>query len=94
MRYVAMLADDGLGSFTDIARISAQVLCYGFGGFRLMGDLAVEHCSQLADIVAVGTDQREAKRHAFLIHQQMPSGAVFFPGPSGFCPHHHCQSEP
>ena len=94
MRDVTVLADDGIGSFTDITCISAQVFSHGFGGFGLMGDLAVEYGAELADIVAVGTDQREAQRHTLLIHQQMPSCAVFFPDLSGFCRRHHCPSEP
>ncbi len=103
MRDVAMLADDGTGFFTDIADISAQVLRHGFGGIGLMNDLAVEYRRQLADIVAVGTDQRDAQRHALLIHQKMPPGAVFPPvcrvsahtiGALNLAPSMACQRQP
>ena len=91
MRDLAMAADNGVSLFPDIPGIGAQVLNHGLAGAGLAGDLAVQHRAQLADIMAVGANQREAQRHALLIHQQMPPRAVFSPDPWGFCQRRHHQ---
>ena len=93
MRYVAMLADDGVGLVADIARVSTQIFLSG-SGFGLANDLTVQNRFELTDIVAVGSDQNKSQRHAFFIDQKVPPCAVFFPCLWGFLQQHLRPSGP